>query len=260
MMMSIIGDDDTSASIASFISAVAEYAHMNSLLISQHQCIRGSFEEFYSWLVSSEDIYSMSDLKIAVADEEYLNKTMKDGNGQSGVEEERLSVFKRAVLDYQEDLSDVLQNIFGFKSVLYGGLGYEFRSISDAPKLIRTIYLLKKQHQTALLISRVHFILSRNSPDWYGPTREEAEGLENDSPPFDIQFVEAGSRIGYRWQTHGCNPCEVNWLDPEPDTASSDYANYREELQVIESEVNMYREFYKPPTEEEYNRLCEEWE
>ena len=259
MMMSVSGDDDTSASVASFISAVANYAHMNSLLISQHQCIRGPVEEFCSWLVSSEDIDSMSELKKAVANEQYYLNDMKDGNGESGVEEEKLSVFKRAVLDYQEDLSDVLRNIFGFKSV-YGGLGYEFRRISDAPKLIRTIYLLKKQHQTALLISRVHFILSRNSPDWYGPTREEAEGLENDSPPFDIQFVEAGSRIGYRWQTHGCNPCEVNWLDPEPDTASSDYAQYREESQVIESEVNMYREFYKPPTKEEYNRLCEEWE
>jgi hypothetical protein len=101
MMMSVSGDDDTSASVASFISAVANYAHMNSLLISQHQCIRGLVEEFCSWLVSSEDIDSMSELKKAVADEQYyLNEDMKVGNGQSGVEEERLSVFKRAVLDY----------------------------------------------------------------------------------------------------------------------------------------------------------------
>jgi len=68
-------------------------------------------------------------------------------------------------------------------------------------------------------------------------------------------FVEAGCRIGYRWQTPYFRPCEVNWLDPEPDRESSNYDKYMEDLQVIQRQVDLYRGFHQPPTEEEYNRL-----
>jgi len=54
-------------------------------------------------------------------------------------------------------------------------------------------------------------------------------------------------------------PCEVNWLDPEPDRESSDYAKYIEELQDINSQVGLYRGFHQPPTEEEYYGLLEEY-
>ena len=88
-----------------------------------------------------------------------------------------------------------------------------------------------------------------------------------------IRFVEAGSRIGYKWQScdngyagrykkRGDSCCKVNWLDPEPDRESSDYAKYIEELQEqeINRHVNIYRGFHQPPTEEEYNRLIEEYD
>jgi hypothetical protein len=72
-------------------------------------------------------------------------------------------------------------------------------------------------------------------------------------PPFYIFFVKAGSRVGYRWETgHNRNPCEVNWLDPEPTPESRDYDKYIEELQEIEGQVTMYRGIHEPPTEEEY--------
>ena len=83
-----------------------------------------------------------------------------------------------------------------------------------------------------------------------------------------IRFVQAGPRIGYRWQTryHGGYPCEVNWLDPEPNRESSDYGKYIEELQVIQCQVGLYKGIHQPPTREEYNRLIlyyesgsEEW-
>ena len=58
----------------------------------------------------------------------------------------------------------------------------------------------------------------------------------------------------HRWENDGRNPCEVNWLDPEPDIGSSGHEEYIEELQEIEHEVAMstYRGFHQPPTEEEY--------
>ncbi len=133
---------------------------------------------------------------------------------------------------------------------VYGGSGYEFRRISDAPDLVRAVYLLKKQRPT-LQMGRWSGELSEDSPDRYGDV--------NDSPPFCIRFVEAGSRVGYRWATWYGNPCEVNWLDPEPDRESSDYGQYIEELQEIENEMESFRGFHQPPTEEEYHRLWEEF-
>jgi hypothetical protein len=93
------------------------------------------------------------------------------------------------------------------------------------------------------------------SPDCYG----SAIALEtDDSPPFYIHFVEAGSCVGYRWETFYDNdPCEVNWLDPEPDEESNDYEEYIAESQKLDRTVDMYRGFHQPPTEEEYDRLVE---
>ncbi len=141
---------------------------------------------------------------------------------------------------------------------VYGGRGYEMQRISDAPELIRSVYLLKKQ-LPALKIEACYGCYHTEYNVWHGK-------LSRDSPdwtPFSIEFIRAGSRIGYRWITNGIAvdalrrplPCEVNWLDPEPDRGSSDYGKYIEELQGNEWQVDVFRGFHQPPTEEEYHRL-----
>ena len=133
---------------------------------------------------------------------------------------------------------------------VFGGWGYELQSISDAPDLIRAVYLLKKQ-RPALIMSSWSGKLSDDSPDWYDSADDD-----DDSPPFYICFVEAGSRFGYRWETKYDIPCEMNWLDPEPDRESSEYEEYIEKLQEIKHEVTIYKGYHQPPTEEEYQILC----
>jgi hypothetical protein len=92
---------------------------------------------------------------------------------------------------------------------VYGATGHEFQRISDAPDLMRAVYLIRKQHP-ALKMEDWQGYLSRDSPDWY-------ESVNWSSPPFFIYFVKAGSRVGYLWKSLGGNSfCEVNWLDPEP--------------------------------------------
>jgi hypothetical protein len=146
---------------------------------------------------------------------------------------------------------------------VYGGMGYELQRISDAPDLVRTVYRLKKQ-RPALEMQDMdqdwYGKLSDDSPDWYESVEED--DVHGDTPPFFIYFVKAGSRVGYWWrtETEDGRSCEVNWLDPEPDRDSSDYAKYIKELQGINSRVNMYKGFHQPPTEEEYHRLCEEYQ
>jgi hypothetical protein len=92
---------------------------------------------------------------------------------------------------------------------------------------VRTLfYSIKKQRP--ILLKNWFAELSRDSPHYY-------KGFEvhNDTPPFYIHFVQAGPRVGYRWETSDGNLCEVNWLDPEPSKESSDYEQYIEELQEI---------------------------
>jgi hypothetical protein len=132
---------------------------------------------------------------------------------------------------------------------VYGGFGYELQRISDAPNLVRAVYLLKKQRPTLEYLW--HGKLSEDSPDWYESMNHYAP-----PPPHYVRFVEARYRVGYRWGTAtGHHPCEVNWLDPEPDKESSDYAKYMERMRWINSHVKFYKGFHQPPTAEEYRRL-----
>ena len=132
--------------------------------------------------------------------------------------------------------------------------------ISDGPELIKAVYLLNKQRPAPLRdIAWWYWKLSEDSPDWYETIADERDD-ENYAPPFCIRFIQAGSRVGYRWDgdEYGQDPCEVNWLDPEQDRESSDYEEYIRRLRQIDGEIGMYRGFHQPPTEEEYHRLCEE--
>jgi hypothetical protein len=131
-----------------------------------------------------------------------------------------------------------------------GGRSYEFQRISDGPDLIRTLYLIK-QHRPTILMKDWCAWLSKESPDWY----DDDDNVDDETPPFYIRFVEAGSRVGYQWETLYGNACEVNWLDPEPDKGSSHYSKYIQDLQELERKVDDFRGFYQPPTEEEYNEL-----
>ncbi|KAK1734485.1 hypothetical protein QTG54_014733 [Skeletonema marinoi] len=135
---------------------------------------------------------------------------------------------------------------------VYGGTGYEMQRISDAPDLAMAVYSIKKQRPT--LLEDWHAVLSDDSPDWYDGIGSY-DGYES-TEPLCIRFVKAGSRVGYRWITGCCiHPCEVIWLDPEPQRESIDYETYIEAFQEIQLQVNIYRGFHQPPTEEEHNLL-----
>jgi len=68
-------------------------------LRSQASCIKGSVDEFYTWLVKSEDIDSMLALKEAVNEDDYLND-MKVGDGGSGIKGFKRKAFLRAISEY----------------------------------------------------------------------------------------------------------------------------------------------------------------
>ncbi len=186
-----------------------------------------------------------------------------EGNFMNLADFPHLKEFSLAHTGVTGDIRDIGKNDFSSLEELdlpkgvYGGDGYELQRISDGPDLMRTVCFFVKQRPN--LIESFQYLdweLSEDSPDYYIDSRTSTQF------PFYIVFVLAGPRIGYRWKAcyHGGHPCEVNWLEPEPDSGSSDYDEYIEKLQEINRKgANLYRGFYQPPTEEEYNRIVDEY-
>eukprot|EP00577_Skeletonema_sp_RCC1716_P023483 CAMPEP_0113428750 /NCGR_PEP_ID=MMETSP0013_2-20120614/32045_1 /TAXON_ID=2843 ORGANISM="Skeletonema costatum, Strain 1716" /NCGR_SAMPLE_ID=MMETSP0013_2 /ASSEMBLY_ACC=CAM_ASM_000158 /LENGTH=213 /DNA_ID=CAMNT_0000317351 /DNA_START=385 /DNA_END=1027 /DNA_ORIENTATION=+ /assembly_acc=CAM_ASM_000158 len=160
-----------------------------------------------------------------------------------------LNLFQTAVIGDVRDVGErdfVTLETLTLPSGVYGGCHYEFERISDAPDVISALYSLKKT--TPVSMDEMFLAkLSEDSPDWYAS-----------SAPIFIAFVQAGSRVGYRWETERGAPCEVIWLDPEPgqESSGSDYEQYIEELRTIEQQT-FYRGFLQPPTEDEYYLVWE---
>ncbi len=197
-----------------------------------------------------------------LADFPHLKKLRLDDTAVTGnigdISANDFTTLKELYLDYTAvvgDIRDIGDNDFSSLEKLtlpkgvYGGKGYELQRISGAPDLMRTLYLFVKQRPNLIeSFQDLYWSLSEDSPDYY-----------DDS---NINFVKAGCRFGYRWEAnyHGGHPCEVNWLDPEPDSGSSDYDEYIEELQEINRKgENLYQGLFQPPTEEEYDRLVDEY-
>jgi len=205
------------------------------------------------------NISSLGVLKDTLVKVKIYDCPLVEGNIMDLADFPHLKTLKLGETAVTGDIRDIGKNDFqslerlSLPKTIYGGRGYELQRISDAPDLLRTVYLLKKQ-RPALKMKKWYGKLSEDSPDWY-----ESADDDIDTPPFYIRLVKAGSRIGYRWTTcfQKDSPCEVNWLDSEPDRGSSDYEMYIEKLRKM-THVNFYRGFHQPPTEEDYRRLCDE--
>jgi hypothetical protein len=155
-----------------------------------------------------------------------------------------------------------------------GGRGYKFEHIADVASVANAFYRLAKRAKPLREDDYSYYYswtLSEQSPDHYG---ESFLGWGwKLAPPLCINFVEVGSRLGWRWSTpnqpeddeifgdeteYPAHSCEINWLDPEPDREDDGYQAYILELESIQKSINIYRGYHQPPTEEEYRRLCRE--
>lgn len=151
------------------------------------------------------------------------------------------------------DVRDITVNDFRglnhlyLPSTVYGGVGYEFGSISEVPAFMNSIYRLQKR--TPSLFDQCVWYLSHSSPDSYVSLSFAETYLP--PAPLEFTFVRAGPRLGWRW-----TQCEVNWIDPEPDRRSSEYRSYSRGLHRIQRNAMFYSGYWEPPTEEEYWRLC----
>jgi hypothetical protein len=164
------------------------------------------------------------------------------------------------------DVRDIGENDFANLEQLrcpfgvVGGRGYKFQRVADAASVVSAYYRLKRRANFSLEYDyhgypNYSWFLSDNSPDYYA-----TEDLEP-PPPHWISFVKVGSRLGWKWDSNLLrgHSCEINWLDPEPDREDNDYDAYAKKLAIIQEEINIYKGYHEPPTEEEYRRLCREY-
>eukprot|EP00984_Skeletonema_dohrnii_P034654 scaffold33624_cov191-Skeletonema_dohrnii-CCMP3373.AAC.3 len=169
------------------------------------------------------------------------------------------------------DIRDIRHNDFPalegltLPETVRGGVCYKFQNISDVPSFMQAIHILSQRTPTLFKeewLSYALFWSLGRSPNRYRWFEQHDWESETPKPPFELRFVQAGSRRGWSWCSYGpenCHSCEINWIDPEPGSESSDYAAYTEELQRIQRDVNVYRGYFVIPTEDEYLRLREEW-
>ena len=150
-------------------------------------------------------------------------------------------------------------------SSVYGGCGFLFQRITDAPDVIAEVFTLIKQRPN-LQLKDWYARLSCDSPDWYEALGREDEGLP--VPPLTIEFVKAGPRLGWRWRgiyyldldLELEHPCEIHWIYLEPSKESVDYEQYIQELAGIEEYLHAYKGYYEPPDLEEYHRIYYEYQ
>jgi len=105
---------------------------------------------------------------------------------------------------------------------VYGG-GH-LPSIAETPDIMRAWYILKKHNRHIFSCKRMS--LSIDSPERYVNYVHHCREM-----PAFVEFVEAGSRLGWRWTN--CvsgGSCETNWLDPEPNQSDEGYDVYLKEL------------------------------
>eukprot|EP00984_Skeletonema_dohrnii_P034510 scaffold33581_cov220-Skeletonema_dohrnii-CCMP3373.AAC.2 len=166
------------------------------------------------------------------------------------------------------DIRDICENHFpalerlNLPWSIRGGVGHQFQHVFEVTSFMHAIHRLLQRNQNLFgynddLWDAFRWKLSGQSPDRY----DRVSG--SPAPPFDLQHIQAGSRFGWSWFheefTRHSYSCEINWLDPEPSSESDDYEAYIEALQRVErrEDMDFYRGYHEPPTEQQYRRLCE---
>jgi len=104
--MSSLNDRSNISKAYSNFTTLNENDPLLIFLRSQASCIKGSVDEFYTWLVKSEDIDSMMALKEAVNEDDYLNDMKVGDGGGSGIKGFKRKAFLRAMSEYFNDESD----------------------------------------------------------------------------------------------------------------------------------------------------------
>lgn len=173
---------------------------------------------------------------------------------------ENLSLFSSAVTGDIRDIGEQdfpVLNFLHLPKTVVGGDDSKFRRISEISEYVNTVDIIRRQRDGSIF-NDYTWHLTDDSPDRY--SMDFLDVLRHPAPPFTIEFVQAGLRVGWYWRNDEslADCCELNWLDPEPDRDSVDYERYTEDLKILEFGIYFFKGYHQPPTEREYRLLCED--
>ena len=165
-------------------------------------------------------------------------------------------------------------------STVHGGTRYEFQRISDVPSFMQALHFLLRRTPTLLkdyhidshdwiMDAGLRWSLSKDSPDWYDRDDWWDDWSGRPSPPFNLQLIRKGSRLGWSWFGYinqdlwdyferRDQSCEINWLDPE----SMQHENVErfDETYIWplgDVEISFFSGYNEPPNELQFRRLFE---
>eukprot|EP00984_Skeletonema_dohrnii_P038630 scaffold42103_cov200-Skeletonema_dohrnii-CCMP3373.AAC.1 len=171
--------------------------------------------------VMTGNIESLRTLKNALESLQILNCPNVVGNFMDLADFPRLKQLNLFGTPVTGDIRDIEQQDFSvlkeirLPKTVVGGDGYRFQRISEVSELVTAIDRIRRRRD-ATLFGLFSWSLATDSPDRY-----DRDATYAPPPPFTVQFINPGSRFGWCWKNEQFNFCEVNWLDPEPDRASS---------------------------------------
>eukprot|EP00980_Cylindrotheca_fusiformis_P009804 scaffold2156_cov115-Cylindrotheca_fusiformis.AAC.29 len=133
-------------------------------------------------------------------------------------------------------------------------IGTDLASVSSASVAVQRVYQLYKI-LPSIRLSLCTFYLSSHSPDFYSKPRNPSGVCWSRDPPFRVEILNVGGRIGWRW-TNGTQrgACDIRWIDTTT-TTSSHYGLLDFRHVAVMEEDSIYQGLLDPPTEEEHNDL-----
>ncbi|EJK73513.1 hypothetical protein THAOC_04859, partial [Thalassiosira oceanica] len=133
-------------------------------------------------------------------------------------------------------------------------------SFAQSTRILHVLAGLAKRH-TSPCITTVQ--LSEQSSDFYGIAEERGYKIGH-VPPFTLEIVKAGPRVGWRWtntEKYEKHSCDLIWLDPMP-LGENDVSEFNEAVQLLEADLedNLYKGKCAPLSKDAYHDLCREEE
>lgn len=142
-------------------------------------------------------------------------------------------------------------------STVVGGNRYEIQRVAEAKELINDLLPLRRKRPDLFSDNYFYWKLSDESEDIANPRMDFMPDYHN----YCFYFVQAGSRLGWRWEQKfdytPDHPFEVHWLDPVPSKKSNDYQAYADVAKsfIPSGTERFFKGLYEPPSYIVYNRL-----
>jgi hypothetical protein len=148
--------------------------------------------------------------------------------------------------------------VLNLPSTVVGGDRYEIQRVAEAKELINDLLPLRRKRPELFSDRYFHWKLSDESEDIANPRMDE---YMPDYHNYCFSFVQAGSRLGWRWEKKfdytPDHPFEVHWLDPVPNKKSNDYQAYADVAKsfIPSGAGRFFKGLYEPPSYTVFNRL-----